>query len=328
MNDKFNTFQKEYEELLPISNRTCEVVKNEIEKLFGDNGISLGFPIQTRVKKWDSIFDKVNSGRFNIKKTLLELQDLVSVRIILLFKSDADKVCELLKNNFTEINIYNAGDKLRNDQFGYTSTHIIAKIPIEWTTVPSFNDLDKIQFEIQIRTLSQHMWAEVSNTFQYKQEQNVPKELLRSIGRASALLEIVDLEFNRLIIERQSYKSEIHLTEEEAQGLTLNVDLLSATLDKMLPPENKDDYEDYASLLSDLVSSDINTIEELNSLITKYLSLALEDDKKLIEDPLVNNTALSIRDRERMRNGVFYSHEGLIRTMLQVVNPKLFFARD
>ncbi|WP_051200043.1 GTP pyrophosphokinase [Flavobacterium subsaxonicum] len=329
MNDKFDAFQKEHEELLPISIRTCEVVKNEIEKLFLDEGISLGFPIQTRVKKWESIFDKVNSGRFNIKKSIKELQDLIGLRVILLFKTDVEKVSKLLSKTFNEVKIHNTIDKLQNNQFGYSSIHIIGRIPQEWTSVPSYKELDNIKFEIQIRTLSQHMWAEVSNTFQYKQEESVPKELLRSIGRASALLEIVDLEFDRLLIERSDYKHEINLSNIETKKLTLNVDILSATLDKALPIQNKDENEDYAGLLKDLNESEINTLEELQLLINENLEKALDEDIKMVESASKPNSNFSINDRIRIRNeGVFFSHEGLVRTMLDIKNPNLIFPEE
>jgi putative GTP pyrophosphokinase len=319
-------FRLEYENLRLQCDRTTDVVKNEIEKIFLNEGISLGFPIQKRVKKWESILEKLNSGRFNIKKSVTELQDLSGIRIILLFKSDVEKVCTLLKANFEEIKTYNPIDKLQNDQFGYASVHVIAKIPKEWAKVPSFNGLDQIQFEIQVRTLSQHMWAEASNIFQYKQEQNVPKELLRSIGRASALLETVDLEFERLLIQRENYRSELHVTSKESKTLILNVDLLSATLENMLPAENKYEVEDFASLLEDLEFFKINTVEELTKLITQYQKQAIAEDKEMVQERLLNHSKLkiSLKDKLRLGKGVFFTYTGLVRTMLKISNDEIW----
>ena len=94
----------------------------------------------------------------------------------------------------------------------YQSLHYIIRIPKHWLKVSTFADLGELKAEIQLRTLAQHIWAATSHKLQYKHEDSVPPPIRRSIYRVSALLETVDLEFERVLAERGTY------IEESAKG--------------------------------------------------------------------------------------------------------------
>ncbi len=318
MKQNFIDHQTEYESLRPFGVRLMSSVKEEMAKIFHDEKITLAFPIQARLKEWSSIEQKSSSGRFKINKTITELQDLVGFRIILLFLSDIDKVLNLFKDSFSVERNYYTQDRLKSDQFGYSSLHIIAKIPTEWMKVPSFKGLDNISFEIQVRTLSQHMWAEVSNIFQYKQEENTPKELLRSIGRLSALLETVDLEFERLTNLREDYINNIPSEPSKKTDIELNVDVLAETMDKMLPENNKAFDEDYAGLLHDLKQRKIIKLNKFIDFINENLDFATQEDKEFVAR--IINEGRSYNS-SRLIKGVYFNHSGLIRMMLGRNDP-------
>lgn len=99
-------------------------------------------------------------------------------------------------------------------------------------SVPSLNTLGGLAAEIQVRTMAQHIWAASSHVLQHKNESNVPLPVSRSIHRVSALLETVDFELERVLIDRERYSAEINLSSEEP----LNVDSLRKLLDSLLPP--------------------------------------------------------------------------------------------
>lgn len=169
--------------------------------------------------------------------------------------------------------------------------------------------------EIQIRTTSQHIWASASHVLQYKNERNIPIQLRRSINRVAALLEMVDLEFERVLIEREKYITGVENEEEHSE---LNTDNLKYVLDELLPKENWDKSEDYDVLIDDLRKFDIDTIGKLKGIIFKYLKLALDNDREIVNKLRVNPADVHYvcDDKERLRNGVFYTHMGLIREML------------
>ncbi len=321
MSEKEIDFENEYVSLKQNLDRYKNALNEQITNIIEGESIGLGFPIQSRTKEWNSISEKIDSKRFNVKRSVTELQDLVGLRIILLFKKDVIKMCDLIKEKFKIIKEYDTADKLKENEFGYTSYHFVISIPEEWTTVPSFSGFKDYRAEIQIRTLSQHTWSEASKELQYKQEQNVPKQLLRSINRVSALLETVDLEFERLLKERDEYRTFIK-NSTPLSIENLNVDSLEKILDEMLPSENKDPKykERYDEIIKELEYFGIKTSFDLTSLIKKHLNVAIEDDKRHAKSRvsfLAQKKKTPATDTElRAVKGLFFSHVGLVRTIM------------
>lgn len=306
--------ENEYNTLKPALNDLLDGANSQIEKLIYDNNISLGFPIQKRIKSWGSIEDKYT--RFNYGyKSILKLQDLVGFRIILLFKKDVEKVSKIIGETFKICKpTYNPSDKLKDNQFDYSSLHMVVQIPDGWQNIPTFRKCQNIPAEIQIRTIAQHMWAETSYHFQYKREESVPRSLRRTIYRLSALLELVDKELDLALIEKDSYKEQ----EVKIKGnRELDVIILESILDEMLPPKNKID-DDYGDLLEELIEFDINTTDKLRDLINDNLDYALENDKKMVlhtyQDGYDNISADQAVDEL-----AYFAFSGLIRVMLERV---------
>ncbi len=67
--------EQEYSRTRSESNRFREALLEQLEELIQINSIQLGFPIQSRTKDWESISEKINSGRYNVKESIRELQD-------------------------------------------------------------------------------------------------------------------------------------------------------------------------------------------------------------------------------------------------------------
>ncbi len=61
-----------------------------------------------------------------------------------------------------------------------------------------YSSYSNIKFEIQIRSILQHSWAEIEHDLGYKGEFEIPDIAKRTFYRLSALLEIADVEFVRL----------------------------------------------------------------------------------------------------------------------------------
>jgi putative GTP pyrophosphokinase len=243
---EIDSLEKEFNVVSIKCAELCNELTRQISTLITKANIRLAVPLQNRTKAWTSVLHKLNQKRFVPKKSVLEMQDLVGIRAIFLFKRDTEVMAELIKSNFKVLNEYNSQDKLNDDQFGYSSKHVVIELSDEWLKVPTMRDFAGIKCEIQIRTLSQHAWADASHILQYKAEENVPAPLKRTISRISALLEIVDLEFERILSERESYKEnieEIKLSKSSTEEL--NVDILVKIMDEKLPIQNKEMNEEY-----------------------------------------------------------------------------------
>jgi hypothetical protein len=211
--------------------------------------------------------------------------------------------------------------RLTESQFGYQSYHYVLKLPENWLTIPSFQGFDDYSAEIQIRTLAQHIWAVASHELQYKQEASVPQTIRRSISRVSALLETVDLEFERTLSERDQYLEEL---KKEIPDELLNVDLLKKVLDKHLPIERRDVSEPYSELLQNLTNCGINKSSQLISLINEQLENVVQKDSekakkiyKCLTDKMKKPKSDMLKDMvDRLRRGIKLSHVGLVREML------------
>lgn len=183
--------EDEYEKIKDDYNDFLKEAKRVIEKLLNFHHIPVAFNIYGRLKELNSIKEKHSSKRFQIRQTITELNDLVGIRIVLLFPEYKEKVTDLLLGEFKSIEEYKK-EKQIIDKFGYSSTHLILEVKEEWLNTPDFKYHGNKKIEVQIRTLSEHIWAEISHSLSYKREENIPKPIQRDLYRLSALLEVVD----------------------------------------------------------------------------------------------------------------------------------------
>ena len=300
--------EKEHTSILPLLTQLDQEIDHQLAQLLYRN-VSLAFPVQHRVKSWASIAEKLERVSLSLGG-VRDLQDLVGFRIVLQFTRDVDRVCSLVEKNFKIVDRYDTVKRLKEDQFGYSSVHFLVELPEGWLGVPTMAGLDNLKAEIQVRTTAQHIWAEASQTLQYKNEGAVPPELRRAIYRVSALLETVDLEFERVLSARDSYRSEV--AQSPAPSEPLNVDTLQQILDASWPKANKSaDGENYADLLSDLNTLGVTTSDALIKVILKRHHETLAEDAKTVKDIRNDPKRSAASKRERIEAGVFFAHVGL-----------------
>ncbi|HUU45382.1 MAG TPA: RelA/SpoT domain-containing protein [Acidobacteriota bacterium] len=308
---RFKRWKEEYEGLKDGAVSFCQELQRQVTALLEAERIHCAFPIQSRLKSWDSITEKIRRGPVNISK-LTELQDLVGMRVILLFLRDVDRTRDLFKHHFSVRRSRDTGDRLGDDQFGYSSYHMVVELDEKWRAVPTLARVGGMSAEVQIRTLAQHMWAEFSAHLQYKREAGTPREMRRAVARGSALLEVLDIEFDRLLDSHQSTIPSIQSTDE------LNVDVIRTVLEADLPTDHEDDREMYDVLHRELTSVGIDRVEQLRDLIARHLPSVREHEAYLIATfrPMQEQVAMTRSSRDRHGKGVFFNHTGLIRTML------------
>lgn len=304
-----------YQDNVGRAERLREAVVTQLIELLKAHNVSLGVPLESRVKTWTSIEEKLQRKDRTVD-SIYELQDLVGIRVIVLFRSDLDQAVQLVSDSFDVISSEDKSTQLSESEFGYQSRHLVVRLPKAWLSLPTLASLSDFHIELQLRTLAQHIWAAASHKLQYKQEAGVPPPLRRTINRVSALLETVDLEFERVLDERRAYAS-ISSTAEALEG-PLNVDSLAAVLTAVYPIKNKRDEEPYASLMKDLTALGVQTPEDARRIFQKHLAAVLERDRErvveaLSEPDLIEQTNVS----RRVASGVFYAHVGLAREALR-----------
>lgn len=301
---------KDYLAHKPAADAFLSEFMHQFHALIKKTDVKLGVPLEGRVKEWASIEEKLTRKAMDLT-SCRELKDLIGVRAITLFKRDAHTLCRLIEKTFNVSSKEDKEKELDAARFGYISQHLIVRIPKTWGQTPAFSGLD-FSVEIQIRTLSQHIWAASSHLLQYKKEADVPLEVSRSIHRVAALLETVDLEFERVLDERDTYTKSRKATSPQTP---LDTDNIQIILRDFFPPENIVGNEIYSELLSDLKAFGIKTVDELKKLAAKHVKAAIIKDKQRV-DKLKKEPDPYITSVERIRRGVFFSHVGLARQLL------------
>ena len=303
--------KQEYDSIRSIAQRLANSITDQIRELVSTQCIRLAVPLECRVKEWGSIQDKIERNHLGIE-AITELSDLIGIRIMLLFQRDLSRMCSAITNTFLIVSQEDTSERLDEAQFGYRSLHYNFKLPEAWLTMPTYRNCARFIIEAQIRTLAQHIWAAASHELQYKQEHNVPPPVRRSIHRVSALLETVDLEFERVLQERDSYVAEVMPISVKEK---LNVDLLAKILSSKLPPQNMSSDEQYSELLSELSALGIETSDSLLKIIDKHLEKALAEDVSTVAKRREENSCTGT-SQERMDKGVYFTHIGLIRIVI------------
>ena len=189
---------KEYKDKLPLFLDYERKIKGILNSAFEKAGIVVA-SIESRVKSYGSL-----EGKLRLKgskyHSLADITDILGIRIITYYIDDVDKVASFVERLFN-VDWENSVDKrklLETDSFGYLSLHYICSI-----------DSFPYRFEIQMRTLLQHAWANMDHDTGYKSGVEIPARYLRSMSRLAGLLELVDEEFSKIRTELSDYRRKV-----------------------------------------------------------------------------------------------------------------------
>jgi len=151
--------------------------------------------IHFRVKEKGSLKEKIELK--NKYSSLSEITDLVGVRVITYYSSDIEEVENVIKEHFL-VDEKNTIDKRKThepDRFGYMSLHYVVSINESRGGLAEYSAFLGMKFEIQIRTILQHTWAEIEHDLGYKSKNSVPNYIKRKFSILSGSLELIDSAF-------------------------------------------------------------------------------------------------------------------------------------
>ena len=199
----------QYQSLLPVYSQIAEVIPGKLKEFFDEAGIIVA-ALEHRVKTEDSLAGKLKlkGGKYS---DIFDITDIVGLRVITFYIDDVDKVASIIERLF-EIDWENSIDKRKAheiDSFGYLSLHYICRIPESSYTDPGHPELNKIRFEVQMRTVLQHAWANMNHDTGYKSGVEIPRVYLRNLSRLAGMLELVDDEFSRIRRELSDYRRQV-----------------------------------------------------------------------------------------------------------------------
>lgn len=157
------------------------------------------FKAQHRVKDDVSFLQKALYRNKDYDSPLKDITDKVGTRLVLLCSKAVNEVSEFVKsrNGVDWVIIEHAKEisKIREDfpeQFTYQSEHYIVKPCLGYSSAVC---ADYLTCEIQVRTLLQHAYSEVSHAFVYKQNKEIDSLVRRKLAASMAFLEEADEKF-------------------------------------------------------------------------------------------------------------------------------------
>jgi len=253
MNDLSEFYSKNVSKYKIVANK----IEGLIKELIDNENIQI-LSVNSRVKNLSSYLKKAQ----RYKNPKEEVMDYIGIRIITYVLNDMEKVSNIIKKEFDidEDNSIDKSIKLGNDKMGYRSMHFIASINEKRESLAEYSICRDCFFEIQIRTIFQHSWAEIEHDKNYKYSGILPDGIKRRLNLLSAVLESVDNEFNTISMEIDNYVKNVSI-EIEKNNLN-NIELNSASLKEFIT--NK--YSKY-NLYKNLVNtrSEVKIINELKS---------------------------------------------------------------
>ncbi|MDO4478749.1 MAG: hypothetical protein Q4B73_06910 [Lachnospiraceae bacterium] len=308
-------FRKKRPHLLTLE----EVVVENLKTNLKSSGIS-SMELEHRVKGEHSLEGKLFRGGEKYQE-LSDITDLLGIRVILYFADDVDKVGKLVESIFN-VDWDNSSDKralLDPKTFGYLSLHYICSLP-EGAGYPE--EITGIRFEIQIRTVLQHAWAQIEHDMGYKSQFGVPRAITRQFARLASLLELADEEFKRIRDQLTIYIEEIReqIRNDNAENVMIDRISLSeymigskkmrAFLQEMADIEGSEISEiDPESYIDQLKWLGVVTIGQLQDMFDRNRQLALALAKRALTgselDILSSNAALRFICRAELLTGPF-----------------------
>lgn len=198
MNNRENEILEQFHALKPHLKTWGNIVdSNLVESLLQDmvdEHLIKIYP-SYRIKEDKSYLFKALYRKKNYTNPIENIEDKIGTRIVVL-KSDDIKIVQqrILDANFWVSKLTKNIDQEIEDKpniFDYQSSHIVVK-PLENDNHFPTEVINSLTCEIQIRTLLQHAFAEVSHDSTYKGPYKNDKEILRRLAKAMALMEATD----------------------------------------------------------------------------------------------------------------------------------------
>lgn len=160
--------------------------------------------ISFRVKAVQSFVAKAEdpSNEPAYSDPLVEIEDQVAGRVIVFFLTDLNSVRQRLGETFNTVERVERRPE-RDAEFGYESDHMICIIPPHLKP-EGWNDRSDVPstFELQIRTLFMHAYAEPQHDIAYRAPEELPREVRKELAWIAASAWGADQAYERVRVWR------------------------------------------------------------------------------------------------------------------------------
>lgn len=177
-----------------------------------------------------------------------------------------------------EANSHDRSADLGEDKIGYRSTHFVCTLGRHRGALPEYEGIGHLKFEVQVRTVLQHAWAELAHDRSFKFGATLPSKIQRKLNLYSGLLEIVDGAFDEIAQEIDEYRSNIErksLSQISATEInSISLARFVKELSKKLGIEIADNTD--PKLFEELREYGLKSIGDVEALVTKEFIQAFQ----------------------------------------------------
>lgn len=267
-------------------------------------------PRETKIKTFKSFYDNVSSKQIRANP-FESVEDIAGVRIICLYRSDLQKIGNIISANFELVRMDTSRTRTEAP-FGYSSDHYVIKLPKECKG-PRYDGIKNLKCEIQVRTIPMDAWASVSHHLEYKHKVDIPRELRATFNALAGLFYVADsvfelfkegIEESRAKLGKAIRRDLFDLDEE------INYESIRAYLLSKFPTRVLTD-KDVSFIVKELVDSGYSNIRQLDDKLKAVSSLAEQMEKEMFkDDPTIG-----------------WSAGGIVRYSLDLADDDYFYRR-
>lgn len=234
-----------------------------------------------RIKNVDSYCEKVLIRKPK-EHPLLETTDKVGTRVVLLDTADVSKVCEFIEQ-CKDWKVQEHAKDIEQiisehpEEFTYQSDHYIVRPKKSYQ---AGCEIQVLTCEIQVRTILQHAYAEISHDTMYKKDISLSNQYKRKLASSMAFLEAADEKFvqiykgmeeyndNRTVLQNNlivAYKTVITDYNESTYNVEIALPLIKLLEEKEIKEFNED-LNGFMQKKGDLVQSAIKNYKDVDIL--------------------------------------------------------------
>lgn len=256
-----STLRQQYEDFIGRHLLAEEDFIAAIEGVLTDAGLAFD-RVSARVKQWDSLKTKAlkqSHDTWLYPDPWKDIHDLVGVRVTTFHSTEIPQVIAALADTFQVIRSVDKTAEVRvSGGFGYGSHHLILEVDDSLEELSSYKGLC---FEVQIRTVLQHAWAEFEHDIRYKRADGyLDPRVDRAFTLAAGLIELADQQFDQI--------AAIQHPPHQDESIALNANTLPGILAVLLGDEYPQSrLEDYQFLAQLLQAHGITSLGQLRTLL-------------------------------------------------------------
>lgn len=216
--------------------------------------------VTARTKTVESFAAKADrrtaDGEPLFREPLVEITDLIGLRVITYLREDVATVADLLAEEMRLLDDRDMGQETaREGRWGYASRHLL--VGVEGVQQPA---------SIQVRTVLQHAWAEFEHEIRYKG--SIPAahapDLDRRFTLAAGLLELADREFSAV---RERLRTATPEVTEITDDPRIPTAVLATYLGNRFPDAGWSRTDHYAWIAGLLLDLGIESIDALDAVL-------------------------------------------------------------